>query len=275
MRGFLRRRKENMLWTERPFECSRDGLTIRGVELRPEGTGLPAAIVCHGFMANLDTVRQYAETLAGLGYAAYMFDFCGGCVVRGRSDGKTTDMSVVTEVQDLESVMAHVRGLPYIDGGRLTLAGCSQGGFVCALTAARAKSGVERMILIYPALCIPDDARAGQMMFAKFDPASVPETFWCGPMKLGRRYVTDVIGMEPYREICGYQGDVLIIHGTADTLVKPEYSRRAQKAYRDARTGSGRVELKEIEGGGHGFSAAHDAEAMEAIRSFLTGRGSR
>ena len=50
--------------SESGFECSREGLTIRGTEYRPAGSNLPAAIVCHGFMANQSTVRHYARYLA-------------------------------------------------------------------------------------------------------------------------------------------------------------------------------------------------------------------
>ena len=78
--------------TQSVFMCKRDGLTIRGTEYRPQGENLPIAIVCHGFMAFQDTVRQYAILMAELGYVSYCFDFCGGSVIKGKSDGKTTDM---------------------------------------------------------------------------------------------------------------------------------------------------------------------------------------
>ncbi len=261
-----RRKREKSGISERLFECMRDGLTIRGTEYRPAGEKLPIAIVSHGFMAFQDTVRQYAKALAGMGYAAYCFDFCGGSVVKGKSDGRTTEMSVLTEVLDLEAVIRYARSMEYTDQERVLLMGCSQGGFVSALTAAKAENAVEQLILFYPALCIPDDARAGKMMMAKFDPRNVPETFWCGPMKLGRRYVTDVIGMDPYEEIAGFGGDVLIVHGTDDRIVKPEYAVRAAETYRK---GPGRVVLEMIEGGGHGFSARHDALAIGMIGRFL------
>ena len=80
-------------------------------------------------------MRQYVIELAKLGYAAYCFDFCGGSVMGSKSDGKTTDMSVLTEVADLEAVIAHIRSLPYT--GNKPLMGCSQGGFVSAITAAK------------------------------------------------------------------------------------------------------------------------------------------
>ena len=42
----------------RTFSCMRGDLTIRGTEYRPNGEKLPIAIVCHGFMANQQTVRR-------------------------------------------------------------------------------------------------------------------------------------------------------------------------------------------------------------------------
>ena len=32
-------------------------------------------------MANLTTVKHYAQFLAEMGYVAFCFDFCGGCVM--------------------------------------------------------------------------------------------------------------------------------------------------------------------------------------------------
>ena len=261
MLDYLKKPKVQEPFIETTFECKRGGLTIRGTEYRPEGENLPVAIVSHGFMAWQDTVRQYAKELVRMGYCAYCFDFCGGSVMKkGKSDGATTDMSVLTEVQDLEAVIEYVQSLPYT-GNELLLMGCSQGGFVSALVAAKHPGLVNKLVLFYPALCIPDDARAGKMMFAKFDPTNIPERINCGPMKLGRCYVADVIGMDPYEEIKSYRGPVLIVHGTKDNIVNPDYARQAQRAYPNA-------ELHIIEGGAHGFSKKHDAIAIAHIRRF-------
>ena len=247
--------------TERFFECQRDGLTIRGIEYKPEGENLPVAIVSHGFLMWRDTVRDYTRLLARLGYAAYCFDFCGGSIPgKSHSDGENWEMSPMTEVEDLEAVIAYVRSLPYT-GQELLLMGCSQGGFVSALTAAKPENAVSKLVLFYPALCIPDDARAGKMMFAKFDPTNIPELINCGPMKLGRCYVADAIEMDPIQEISSYRGPVLIVHGTKDNIVNLEYSRQAQQAYPNAK-------LHIIEGGAHGFSKKHDAIAIAHLRRF-------
>lgn len=269
----LWKKKETVNILEAVFECKRDDLTIRGTEYRPEGDKLPIAIVCHGFMAFQDTVRQYAKALAEMGYLSYCFDFCGGSVVKGKSDGKTTDMSVLTEVKDLETVIDYVKTLHYADSENILLMGCSQGGFVSALTAVKRKDEIAKLILFYPALCIPDDARAGKMMMAKFDPADIPEIVNCGPMKLGRCYVTDVIKMNPYEEIKDYPGDVLIVHGTEDDIVKLDYSKKAYEAYlhngASEAESERRVELKIINGGQHGFSKKHDVMAIDMLKSFV------
>jgi len=256
-------KKRAAAYSINPFQCQRDGLTIRGTEFRPDGSNMPAAIVCHGFMAWQSTVQQYTRFLDGLGYCSYCFDFCGGSALRrGKSDGKTTDMFVLTEVRDLEAVISHVRSLPYT-GGSLLLMGCSQGGLVSALSAAKHPKMADKLVLFYPALCIPDDARAGKMMRARFDPENIPEVFRCGPMKLGRCYAADVMDMDPFEEIRAYSGPVLIVHGTEDRIVRCDYARRAQRCYPNA-------QLRMIEGGGHGFSGKYDAIAMEYLKDFLS-----
>jgi len=69
------------------------------------------------------------------------------------------------------------------------------------LVAAKNKYPIEKLCLFYPALCIPDDIRAGRMMNTKFDPNNVPDTMRCGPMKVGKCYAMDVMNMDSFEEI--------------------------------------------------------------------------
>ena len=249
------------------FSCERDGLTIKGTVFLPKGkTDCPIAVISHGFMANQMFSQIHAQNLAKMGYAAFCFDFCGGTLV-GSSDGDSTDMSVLTEAEDLKAVIEFAKEQSYTDENELVLLGCSQGGFVSAIVAAEMKEEVDALILLYPALCIPDDARSGEMMFAKFDPQNVPETFWCGPMKLGRRYVTDVIDMDPYEIIHQYSGKVLIIHGNQDKTVDISYALRAVETYSQA---GADVEMKIIDEGGHMFfRPIHAYKALGYIREYV------
>ena len=168
----------------------------------------------------------------------------------------------MTEVQDLEAVISYARSLPYT-GEELLLMGASQGGFVSAVTAAKPENRVSKLVLFYPAFCIPDDARAGKMLYARFDPENIPERINCGPITLGGCYPASVIKMDPYQEIVKYEGPVLIVHGTKDAIVNVEYAKRAYEAY-----GADRAKLIIIEDGKHGFHGVHDEQAQAELTQF-------
>ncbi len=246
--------KKQMI-TETKFEVLRDGKTIRGIEYRPRGEKLPIAIVSHGFLATYKTTKHYARKLAEWGYAAYCFDFIGGGI-GSKSDGKLSEMSVLTEKKDLYAVIEYVRGLPYTHAEALTLMGCSQGGFVSALVASELGDMVKKLFLFYPAFCIPDDARAGKMMLFKFDPQNIPDTISCGPIKLGGAYARAVIAMNPYAEIVGY-------HGNKDGIVNVSYAYQAKDAYGENCT------MKIISGAHHGFKKKDDRVALAVLCDFL------
>ena len=155
-------------------------------------------------------------------------------------------MSVFTECRDLEAVMDYACSQEYTDEYRITLLGCSQGGLVSGLVAARHPDKIEMLILLYPALSIPDDARKGKMLMAQFDPNAIPETFRCGPMKLGREYATS------------YSHRALAMYRQAQKEAEPDW-----KGPRSAR-------LVVIPGAGHIFRKnAHVSHAMGSIQSFL------
>lgn len=84
-------------------------------------------------------------------------------------------------------------------------------------------------------------------------------------MKLSDVYVKAVKDMNIYDEIKGYEGPVLLIHGTKDKLVDISYSRQAREVYKQC-------EYLEIEGAGHIFRRKHDRKAMEALGKFMTGK---
>ncbi len=243
------------------FTCMRDGLTIRGLIYLPEGDHLPIAVISHGFMATYQTTKQYAKWFAKRGYAAFCFDFNGGGI-GCRSDKDTTKMTVLTEDKDLKVVIACAKELPETDEKSITLMGCSQGGYVSAMVSSELPDMIKRLILFYPAFCIPDDARSGQMMMAKFDPDHLPETFWCGPMKLGKCYPEAVMNVHFEEMISPYEGPVLIVHGDQDKIVSLSYAEKAAEVYKDAK-------LVVLPGAGHGFKKRDDVPALKAVEEFI------
>jgi dienelactone hydrolase len=224
------RKEEKMNIRTSDFSCINQDKTIRGVEYLPAGEKLPAVIMSHGFGGCQAEMSGWAERLAEMGLAVYTYDFCGGG--RGISDGDTADMTVLTEREDLTTVLAYVQALPYTDNDRIVLWGFSQGGFVSALAAARIGEQIRGLVLIYPAFCIPDDGRAGVMPGTPgFDPDHIPEILMAGDMRVGKAYVEVSQKIDIYREIVKYRGNVLIVHGLSDAMVNYNYSVHAYRAY--------------------------------------------
>ena len=265
------------------FSCRRDGLKICGSMFRPKGNGpFPTIVISHEFMMNRLTTLQYAIMFARMGYAAFCYDFNGGGTI-SQSEGKTTDMSVLTEVKDLKAVIDYVGKQSYTDMDNFNLMGCSQGGFVSALVAAEYGADfVKKLVLFYPALSIPDDARKGSMIMAKFDPKDVPDRLFCGPIILGRQYVTDVLEMDPFSMIDKYRGPVLICFGTKDHIVDYSYGVRAYEAYKvadEAALAAGEIDempmvaLDSIKNGEHVFPfPPHKSDALNTVKEFMAGR---
>lgn len=257
------------------FECVRDGLTIRGAQYLPAGFSengkYPAVIVSHGFTGNYAGVVDYCQEFAKMGYAAFCFSFCGGGM-RGedalfRSDGETTDMTIFTEIKDLITVKNYVKSLSYIDANELILVGISQGGFVSGLTAARCGSEIKKLIMIYPAICIPDHARRGCLGGSSYDSHNVPDIIDCGNTLLGKNFHESVVGMDPYLELAKYQGDVLLLQGLDDKVVNYSYAIRAKESYRE-----GQCRLQLVRNLDHGFDASQFESAFASIRQFLADR---
>lgn len=250
--------------TVREFNCSRDGLNIWGQEFIPADNGdkgLPAIIISHPFMVTATYVEHYARIMAQWGYATFIFDFCGGSNA-SRSDGPTAKMSVFTEAEDLKAVIDYVRNLSVINSREIFLMGCSQGGFVAAIVAAQLKEIVAGLIMFYPALCIPEFCRNGNMLGTRFNPNNIPEIINTWGMRIGRDYVESVMEMDVNDYISAYQGPVLITHGDRDSVVDLRFSVEANKYYPNS-------ELVVIKGGQHGYSPKHDRIALEAVKEFL------
>lgn len=253
---------------ERDFSCTRDGLTVRGRAFIPEGDHLPAIIVSHGFGGNSRDLFDYCQTFASWGYTAFCFDFCGGSAHgEGLSDGATTDMTVLTECADLMAVMDYVKGLDVVESNKITLMGFSQGGFVSALAAAGRPSEVQALILFFPALCIPDDARSGALGGSSYDINDVPEVIDCGNMQIGKRFHDAVVEMDPFEKIVSYKGPVLLMHGTDDQVVNYTYAVKAQESYAPEQ-----CHLQLIQEAGHSFTAKESESALVSIQQFLLGK---
>ena len=231
--------------------------SIYGLFYRPDGVKkAPLVIISHGFGGTHQFGKAYAEALAPLGYAVYCYDFCGGSNW-SKSEGETVNMSIFSEAEDLKAVLDGFCGKDYINARHITLIGESQGGMVSALVAAEKKDKIERLILIYPALCIKDD---WVKMYPALEDMPIEVDFW--GMKLGHAYLEGLYDLDVYGTISQYAGPVHIFHGDQDQVVNISYSERAEKEYKNA-------SLTILPGEGHGFTPAAQEKVIEAIKELL------
>lgn len=212
--------------------CMNGGKRIYGLMYKPTGrtSEIPTVILSHSAYLTHAAMKPYAVALARQGYAAYCFDFCGGSG-QSLSDGSMADMTLFTEVTDLEAVLAAVRKLDYVDAARCFLLGSSQGGVVSALVAEAHADEVEGLILFYPAFNIPELANQFAGMAS-------------GDQKA---YIEALKGYDVFEHIGNFDKRVLILHGSSDFIVSTSYSERAAALYPQAR-------LVVIEGATHGFN---------------------
>ena len=198
----------------------------------------PAVILSHSSSLTHEAMKGYASAIAKMGFAAYCFDFCGGSD-KSKSDGKTDEMTVFTEVEDLRAVVKTVKSLDYVDSSNVCLLGSSQGGLVSALLADECPDDFAGMILFYPAFNIPEMVK----MFSGFGDFG-------GMMSMSEAYINSIKDFDVWSHIGKFSKPVCIIHGTADMIVPISNSEKAVGLYPSAT-------LNKIEGANHGFNAAN------------------
>jgi len=236
------------------FSCYRDDKRIYGKLYLPSGCDYESLVILsHGLSLNHSIMESYAVRLMDVGIASYVFDFCGGGY-DSMSDGRISDMSVLTEVDDLECVVDSLKSCGYAFN-RLYLAGHSQGGLVSALVSAK-RSDVSALFLFAPAFVIPDDVCESKPLREKNVLNLMPEY-------LGSKYICDAKSLDVYGDIGGYGGPVVIFHGRLDERVVLEYSVRACSVYDDC-------ELVVFDDGEHRFSDEIKDCVVEMIRDKIT-----
>ena len=243
---------------------TRDGQRIYGEFYLPEGEGpFPTVIIGHGLDANLTDTEGCAKIFAQYGIAAYVFDFIGGGS-EIRSDGDLLDMTVLTETEDMLTVLEGVRALDRVDVGKIFLMGCSQGGFVATCAAARQAAHVRGLIAFYPAYGLMDDVKERTANGNHI----TEETSNVNGVEVSAEYLEAVLSFNIFDTMKRYPGSVLIVHGTADEVTPILYSERAAETFEDA-------ELIPIEGGEHGFPGEEERAAAEYAVLFIQDQISR
>ena len=214
-----------------------EGREIYGCLYRPRfaGSTYPLVILGHGYGGSYSDNLDYGRYLAEHGIACYVFDFCGGS---DESKSTNVDMTLWTEMEDMNSIVDHMMDQSWLDNEGLYLAGKSLGGSVAALIAAERPEDVDGLILHYPFFVISDAFRENDSITEEY---IIPEVF---------------------EQIAKFEGPVVIFNGDKDKYVPLEYSKQAKENYRNAK-------LFVIEGAGHGFSGSNRNFVKQQMEQFI------
>ena len=235
----------------------RDSGKIYGEVYIPEADYFPMAIFSHGLGGVHEGSRDFAQALASNGIAVCIFDFMGGSY-ESKSDGKTTEMSVLTEAADLETVIDELKKDERIT--RVFLAGKSQGAFVSTIVASRRPKEIAGVIGLYPGYILAESIEEEMRKFEE-----IPETYELLWLKVGSRYIKDLLNTPIYEMMKEYDGDVLLIHGDKDEIVTTESVEKAANCFPNC-------ELIVLKGAEHGFHGPERQQVIDIVLDFILKR---
>ena len=274
------------------FTVDNDGMKIQGIAYLPANSTAPnqvkkspAIIMSHGYLSNLHNFEYFATQFAMIGYNVFTFNFCCGSDETDTelmSDGTTTNLCIEGEISDLITVYNYVSTRDYVKNDEIILWGESQGAFISGLSAARLQEKISKLVMIFPAVCIPDHARRGTLGGANYDPKNPPELIYTERAMLSKVFVDDVKDMDAYSELAKYKGETLLIQGTCDSIVVPEYQYIVKKEFdltdnienenAQITNSNHRLKLMMVRGMDHYTGGEHKEALKDSIRYFIEGK---
>jgi len=230
---------------------ARDGVGLSGWFM-PAKNSRKTVLVCHGVGANKGIFLGVAPFLHRAGYNVLMFDFRG----HGDSQGHTISYGVY-ESRDVIAAVAYLRsrGLEDVAGYAFSMGGA-------ALLNAVPNVRFRGVVL--------------DSTFAEFAPVALRQMPVSAPLKPTLLRISDFYG---WLELGTFMGEIaprrfiaqisprplLIIHGTADTLVLPDQARQNFRSAREPK------ELWLVPDAAHCLTRLHDIPIYEKrVAAFLS-----
>lgn len=226
----------------------------------PEGTARGGVVLAHCFTCSksLKVTRHLATGIEDGGYAVLRFDFTG----LGESEGEFAATTVTTNVSDVEAAARYMAARGY---GACAMVGHSLGGAATLLAAGNVPEA--RAVVAVAAPFTPEHVRH---LFAERD---VEQALAAGraTVKIAGRafqisadFFRDLERHGSPERIADLDRPLLVVHGTADTIVGIDEGERIFDAARQPRW------FAAIPGADHLFvQERHAQQAARAIVNFL------
>lgn len=208
-------------------QAAEEVVTIKGTQREipatitlPDGAGpFPFVVMFHGTGSNRHEAGNGYDMLAPLlaeaGIASARFDFAGS----GDSKVDYVEYTPSSGMQDGLDVVDYMRGLEQIDDDRLGVLGWSQGGLVAMLTASRTPA--VRSVVTWAGVLDMSGYLADQYDDAKANGFTQMTFDWRTPLNLSIDWYDEVRALDLAKELGNYNGAILAINGSNDTVVLP------------------------------------------------------
>jgi uncharacterized protein len=236
----------------------RDNQRIVGTLLIPKKISNSLIIISPGLGKNISAKSFFyaAKQLCEKNNYIFIFDFIGGSNIC-KSDGKTYEMSVFTEVKDLTLVLKKMSQNKNYK--KISLLGFSQGGLVSSIVAAKKSKLISNLILFYPAFSIPNIVKKKSLFIPTF---LMPKKFKINGIWLGPIFVKDARKLKIWKSIKKYQNRVVIFYGDNDKICTNKYIQKAMSTYKNIR-------VYKYLNTGHAFSKKQTDSAVKTISLLL------
>jgi len=113
------------------FPSADRNTTVDGTLFKPGGAGpFPAVVLLHGCGGIRPHFVQWARAIRDMGYVALLVDsFRPRGITSICADSQTMASMTTDRAADAYGALRHLKGLPFVDGDRVTLMGWSHGGW--------------------------------------------------------------------------------------------------------------------------------------------------
>ncbi|MFJ3215046.1 alpha/beta hydrolase [Kitasatospora sp. NPDC086801] len=235
---------------------SLDGTELFGT-VTPSPTPLAAlAVLTHGAGVTREEGGFFGRLAAGLaaaGITCLRFDLRA----HGASAGRFSDITIAAIANDIRAASEHLTEIAGRPGPVHVIAASFSGG-AAALHAGHRPGDIDKLVLLNPRMdyqnrFITEAAGWSGDHLSKERAAKLDDRGFSirQPFETGRGLLNEVFHLDPEKLCASVRSPVLIVHGTKDTFVDVELSRRFAPLF-----GAG-AELYELDGAQHGF-AVHD-----------------
>lgn len=213
-------------YVETVIDIDADDHIIPATLCVPAGEGkFPAVVMLHGTGSNREEAGNGYKTAAPVlaekyGLATIRIDFIG-C---GDSTGDYKDYTFDSAVADAVAAVNYLKTLDNIDGENIGIMGWSQGGTNALMACANHPELFKAIVTWAGAPDMTIMLTEEQYNEAKENGFYVMEFGWRDPLNFSLQWCEDVMNTDVLAEFAAFEGPVLAINGSEDTVVDPEWA---------------------------------------------------